>query len=153
MSEPQFLDGPSLVAEARTWIGTPWHHQAPLKGIGCDCTGLVRGVINAFRPLPPDLQAMDYARTPDGVTLLHLCRRHLRAVPTSAIRPGDVLVFRYTPGGAPQHMGFAADYLHGGLSLVHALDQRGGNPGRVVEHRLDSTWQRRIVAVFRVPAS
>ena len=26
------------------WIGTPYRHQASLKGVGCDCLGLVRGV-------------------------------------------------------------------------------------------------------------
>lgn len=34
----------AIVAEARGWIGTPYRHQASLKGVGCDCLGLVRGV-------------------------------------------------------------------------------------------------------------
>lgn len=145
-----FLPGVAVVAEAREWLGTPWHHQAPLKGVGCDCTGLVRGVIGAFRPLPPELQQMDYARMPDGVTLLRLCREHLHEVSVADIAPGDVLAFTY--GTDPQHMAIAADYVHGGLSMIHALDQRGRDPGRVVEHRIDTAWQRRIVAAFRVPA-
>ena len=33
-----------IVAAARSWIGTPYLHQASLKGVGCDCLGLVRGV-------------------------------------------------------------------------------------------------------------
>ena len=33
-----------IVAAARGWIGTPYRHQASLKGAGCDCLGLVRGV-------------------------------------------------------------------------------------------------------------
>ena len=33
-----------IVAAARSWIGTPYRHQASLKGVGCDCLGLVRGV-------------------------------------------------------------------------------------------------------------
>ena len=32
------------VASARGWLGTPYHHQASLKGVGCDCLGLLRGV-------------------------------------------------------------------------------------------------------------
>jgi NlpC/P60 family putative phage cell wall peptidase len=143
---PQF----AVVAEAREWLGTPWHHQAPLKGVGCDCTGLVRGVINTFRPLPPELQQMDYARTPDGVTLLRLCREHLHEVLLTLMQPGDVLAFSY--GRDPQHMAILADYLHGGWSMIHALDHGGRTRGRVVEHRLDAAWWRRIVAAFRVPA-
>jgi NlpC/P60 family putative phage cell wall peptidase len=33
-----------LVTLARGWIGTPYRHQASLKGVGCDCLGLLRGV-------------------------------------------------------------------------------------------------------------
>ena len=36
-----------IVAETRGWIGTPYRHQASLKGVGCDCLGLVRGVWRA----------------------------------------------------------------------------------------------------------
>jgi NlpC/P60 family putative phage cell wall peptidase len=35
---------PDIVAIARGWLGTPYRHQASLKGVGCDCLGLVRGV-------------------------------------------------------------------------------------------------------------
>ena len=141
-----------VVAEARTWLGTPWQHQAALKGVGCDCTGLVRGVVGAFRELPPELLRMSYARTPDGVTLLRLCREHLHEVPATEVQPGDVLAFRYIeqPAAHPQHLGIAADYVHGGLSIIHALDQQGVARGKVVEHRLDATWRARIVGAFRI---
>lgn len=33
-----------IVVEARSWIGTPYAHGAALKGTGCDCLGLVRGI-------------------------------------------------------------------------------------------------------------
>ena len=36
--------GGSIVAIARGWIGTPYVHQASVKGAGCDCLGLLRGV-------------------------------------------------------------------------------------------------------------
>src|SRR5262249_34925030 len=37
-----------IVAEARRWIGTPYPHQASVRGIGTDCLGLVRGVWRAL---------------------------------------------------------------------------------------------------------
>jgi cell wall-associated NlpC family hydrolase len=37
----------ALVAEARSWIGTPYHFGAMLKGIGCDCGTLLLGVLQA----------------------------------------------------------------------------------------------------------
>jgi NlpC/P60 family putative phage cell wall peptidase len=33
-----------VVAVARQWLGTPYHDQASLQGVGCDCLGLARGV-------------------------------------------------------------------------------------------------------------
>jgi NlpC/P60 family putative phage cell wall peptidase len=47
---------PRIVAEARSWIGTPYHHQASLKGVGCDCIGLVRGIWRAA--IGPEPEAM-----------------------------------------------------------------------------------------------
>jgi hypothetical protein len=38
----------AVIAEARSWLGTPWHHQASLKGVGCDCIGFIRGVALPF---------------------------------------------------------------------------------------------------------
>ncbi len=38
----------AVVAEALSWIGTPYRHQAARKGVGCDCFGLVRGVWRAL---------------------------------------------------------------------------------------------------------
>ncbi|MFY8139958.1 MAG: peptidase P60, partial [Caulobacter sp.] len=38
------MDRARIVAAARGWLGTPYRHQASVKGVGCDCLGLVRGV-------------------------------------------------------------------------------------------------------------
>jgi len=47
-----------VVAEALTWLGTPYRHQASLKGVGCDCLGLVRGVWRAvYGPEPAPIPA------------------------------------------------------------------------------------------------
>ena len=43
-----------IVCEARRWIGTPYRHQASLKGVGCDCLGLVRGVWRAGYGAEPE---------------------------------------------------------------------------------------------------
>lgn len=37
----------AVVAEARQWLGTPYHHEARLKGIGVDCAQLLIGVFSA----------------------------------------------------------------------------------------------------------
>jgi hypothetical protein len=43
----------AIVAAARSFIGTPYHHQASCKKAGCDCLGLIRGVWrDVYRPEP-----------------------------------------------------------------------------------------------------
>jgi cell wall-associated NlpC family hydrolase len=52
----------AVVAEARSWIKTPWHHMAAAKGAGVDCAMLLArvyigvGLVPEFdpRPYPPD---------------------------------------------------------------------------------------------------
>lgn len=45
-----------MVAEARRWLGTPYHHRAALLGVGVDCALLLReafagaGLIDTFDP-------------------------------------------------------------------------------------------------------
>ena len=53
-----------IVAEALEWVGTPYRHQGSLKGVGCDCLGLVRGVWQAVygvEPEAPGPYAADWA--------------------------------------------------------------------------------------------
>jgi cell wall-associated NlpC family hydrolase len=48
----------AVVAEAKTWIGTPYHHAADVKGHGVDCAMLLvriygdLGLVEKFDPRP-----------------------------------------------------------------------------------------------------
>ena len=44
-----------IVAEARSWVGTPYQHQCSTKGAGTDCLGLVRGVWRAMLGPEPEV--------------------------------------------------------------------------------------------------
>lgn len=138
-----------IVVEARSWIGTRFHHQARLKGVGCDCAGLVVGVCKELGL--SDFDKSDYARQPDGVMLKQTCDQNMTAIPFVDAQPGDVLLFKFDAD--PQHLAIVGDYAHGGLSIIHAysLARKGKELGWVVETRLDSVWIKRIVAAYRLP--
>ena len=138
-----------VVAEARSWIGTPWQHQARTKGAGVDCAGLVIGVARALGLVPADMDITHYTRMPDGSLLDHCSRWMSRISAPSLIRPADVLVLDL--GCGPQHLAIAADYTHGGLSMIHAMDCQDRRRARVVEHRLDSPTRERLSAAYRLP--
>lgn len=144
----------AVVTEARTWIGTRFHHQAALKGVGCDCVGLVMGVGIALGLLPADFATRPefepfrgYSRVPAGDALLEHAFS-LFTIPLQrgeAAGPGDVLLFRFQ--GDPCHVAILGDYPGGGLSLIHAYAPLR----RVIETRMDATWEARVTASYRLP--
>lgn len=132
-----------IVAEARTWIGTPWVHQHRAKGIGVDCAGLPIEICKGLNLSTFDLT--DYDRLPDGVELKRLCDEQMTPIPIRDMQPADAVLIQFV--GRPQHLGILADYLYGGLSLIHATNAIG----KVVEHRLSPEWRAKIVGAYRLP--
>lgn len=142
----------AIVAEARTWTGTRWMHQADVKGVGCDCIGLLRGVgINTgvfpadWQSLPGASQFLGYGRTPFKGALERCCDMFMTRITEQEAGPGDVVVMRYGTEG--HHMAILADYHLGGLSIIHAYA-----PARkVAEGRLDDEMRARICGWYRFP--
>lgn len=118
MSLSELCERSSVVAEARKWIGTPYHHQADVLGSGVDCGMLLvrvfvdTGLCDPFDPRP---YANDW--------MLHRSEeRYLgfvfdRTKEVTSPQPGDVVVYR-----------FGRCYSHGGivtaanpLIIIHAL--------------------------------
>src|ERR1700749_195812 len=98
----------SVVNVARAWIGTPYLHQASVKGAGCDCLGLLRGVwreINGDEPEAPAPYAPDWSEATDEETLHKALARHLTEIDRAVLAPGDVALFRMTPRGPAKHCG------------------------------------------------
>ena len=132
-----------IVAEARAWIGTPYRHQASLRGVGCDCLGLVRGIWRALHGAEPEAPGPYPANPVDPAddALERAARRHLIPVP-GAVEPGDVLLFRWRDGEAARHCAVAT----GPDAMVHA---HAG--AAVAEVALRPWWARHRVATFRFP--
>ena len=135
----------AIVAEARSWIGTPYHHQASVKHVGCDCLGLVRGVWRALVGPEPEAipgYSSDWGEVSAQETMLAAARRHLVEIDLAAAGPGDIVVFRMRPGRMAKHAGILAS----ASTFIHA--QEGGP---VCEVALSPWWQARVVAAFALP--
>ena len=134
-----------IIAEARAWIGTPYHHQASLAGVGADCLGLVRGVWRrlhgAEAELPP-AYSRDWAEAAGMETLLAAAGRHLLAIDIARMQPGDVLVFRFRAGVPAKHAGI----LVAPAIFVHAMEGAAA-----CEVPLAAWWRRHIAGVFAFP--
>ena len=135
----------AIVAEARDWIGTPYRHQASLKGIGCDCLGLVRGIWRAVVGAEPERAppyAPDWAEARGLESLAEAAARHLIPIERDAIEAGDVLLFRWRAHLPAKH---AAIVTTDG-NMVHAHDGAA-----VAEVVLAPWWRRRLAYAFRFP--
>jgi cell wall-associated NlpC family hydrolase len=105
-----------LVAEALTWVGTPYRQLGATKGIAVDCSMLLvramidAGIVEEFdpRPYPPAwFLHRDDERYIDWMATV--------AVEVSTPQPGDVDVMKI--GRAFAHSGYIVDADH----IVHAF--------------------------------
>jgi NlpC/P60 family putative phage cell wall peptidase len=131
-----------IADEARQWVGTPWRHQASLKGIGCDCIGLVRGVARALGLTAPFATGAarryaGYGRTPDPEMLLEACGDYLDPGRGDL---GDVLLLRFER--EPQHFALISNLKP--RRMIHSYAQAR----KAVENGIDHVWMGRIVRVY-----
>ena len=132
-----------VVEAAQSWPGTPYHHQASLKHIGCDCLGLLRGVWREVKGEEPELSPPYAPRWNDAVKsdlLLEMAGRNfdLKA-PHEAIEMADILLFRYRQHLPTRHVAIAisAD------KFIHAYAGRG-----VVVNGFSAWWKRHLAAHY-----
>ena len=135
----------AIMVEARVWIGTPYRHQASVKGVGCDCLGLVRGVWRACiggEPELPPPYAADWAEACGEEALADAALRHLVPAAVDEFKAGDVLLFRWRAGFVAKHLAIAT--REG--TMIHAHDGAA-----VCEVMLAPWWLRRLAYVFAFP--
>ena len=150
---PQGGGDRNIVAIARSWIGTPYVHQASVKGAGCDCLGLLRGVwreLHGDEPETTPPYSPDWAEATGEETLYKALARHLTPISRAALAPGDIALFRMARAGPAKHCGILAlkqrsDSASKNLTLIHARQNK-----RVSEEVFSAFWQRRLAYAFRV---
>lgn len=133
------------VAAARGWLGTPYHHQASLRGVGCDCLGLVRGVWRELYGSEPEQTAPYspyWAQQGSGEMLALAAQRHLRPLDLAYARPGDVLLFRWRAHLPAAHCAVLAETDR----ILHAHDGAA-----VSEVAFTGWWRRHLSHAFAFP--
>jgi NlpC/P60 family putative phage cell wall peptidase len=148
------MTGRAVVAEARTWAGTPYRHGASEKGLGCDCLGLVLGAMRRAAPgraVPePPPYGPDWAEAARSEVLLDGLARAFplawRRVPGAGAAPepeaGHLLLVRWREARPATHLAIAT----GEGTIVHA---HAG--AAVAEVAWTAAFQRRLAAIFALP--
>jgi len=138
-------DPDRVIALARSWLGTPYHDQASLRGVGCDCLGLARGVwreVVGPEPYPISPYSRDWGETGPREVLADGAGRMMIEVDSAAATPGALVLFRMKPRAIAKHGGL----LTGPETFIHAYDRLG-----VIEEPLTQSWRRRIAFAFLFP--
>lgn len=134
-----------VIAAAHEWLGTPYHDQASLRGVGADCLGLARGIWrDVVGPEPTEIPpySRDWGEVGDREVMADTALEWMPSVPLSEIAPGDLVLFRMRRGAIAKHCGI----LISEDRFIHAYDRLG-----VVVDHLHAGWSRRIAYAFRYP--
>lgn len=124
MSPNEICQRAAVVAEARGWIGTPYHAQGDIKRVGVDCGMLLvrvfvdTGLCEKFDPRP---YADDWYLHRSEEKYLGFVFDRAKEVNNPGI--GDVMVFRF--GRCYSHGGIITGFRP--LTIVHAFQ-----PARLV---------------------
>jgi cell wall-associated NlpC family hydrolase len=129
----------AIVAEALTWLGTPYHHAANVKAAGVDCAMLLVEVFRAVGLVAPDFDPRPYPRAwylhRDEERFMGFLLDQSRR--TDSPQAGDVAMFRF--GRTASHGAIIIDEL----LMIHAYQPAGRVElveRRAFENRLHSYW-------------
>lgn len=126
------MDREAILAEARGWLGTPYHSGARVRGAGVDCAQLLVAVFVAAGAIP----AIEPRYVPDWhlhrseEKFLGWLERFADRIDEADAKPGDVFVWQY--GRCFSH---AAIYM-GDRQLIHAVRKLGVVHGSLDEGEL-----------------
>ena len=110
-----------IVEEARSWLGTPYHHQAMVKGAGVDCAMILVAVYRAVGLIPAGFDPRPY---PQDWHLHRDAERYLGNITrfcceVESPQVGGIAVWRF--GRTFSHGGICI----GGNQVIHSYIGRG----------------------------
>lgn len=140
------VTGGMVVEEARTWMGTPFLHQAAVRGRGCDCIGLVRGVgydleICDFDPnCEEGRYLLAYPREPEPRRLIGALNKYFVRI-RDDFKKGDIVLFAMR--NVPTHVAILTNVNKN--TVIHTWLAAG----KVIENRVMDDFQP--TGVWRYP--
>lgn len=133
-----------IITAARTWLGTPYHHQGRVKGVGVDCIGIIVGVAADLGfNIDKDTYRAYPRQPPRGKSMLHefaaVCGDPINEI--KDLKIGDLAIFWMSETSKrAQHCGIISD-----IGMIHCYS----TVGKVVEHPLDMFWYQRFMCGFK----
>lgn len=130
----------AVIAEAKTWLSTPYLAQARVKGAGADCaTSLIAffadaGMIEDFKPEPYSVQWALHHRTERYIG--HVLN-HAVEITEAEVLPADIVMFKN--GNAYGHGALIVEWPR---AILHASELHGVSMAHSSEGRLGGMRKR-----------
>jgi len=140
----------AVLAEARSWLRTPYHHMGRVKGAGVDCAMLPAEVYAACGLIPVqevEHYPMDWHLHQTGERYLAQVLRHAHEVATP--KPGDLVLWRY--GRCLAHGAIVLGWpqiIHAVNGLGVLLDD-GDSPNILHRSRQRGQRERRFYSLWK----
>lgn len=134
---------------AHKWVGTPYQHQASMRGRGCDCLGLIRGVWREVIGPEPEIRPTytpNWDQKNGDDLLLNALETYFQRVEINEFQVGDIVAFKLRRTGLIKHVGIIVEARSSGAMMIHSYSNRG-----VVVGPLGMSWRRRCVGQFQFP--
>jgi len=142
-----------VVAESRSWIGTPYHRRAFIKGVGVDCGLLPYAVYRKFELIPEftaEWLANDWFANTTQERYLLMIERYLKKLFVTQARrdfrpeflPGNLVVAKVFDSPVFNHAGIITTWPR----VVHAVPDCVSE----VDAAADPAWAGRVIAVFDI---
>lgn len=114
-----------LIAEAKEWLGTPYHTMGRVKQGGCDCGTFLLGVLENTGLLPH----VDLPYYPEDIAChcavpkyLMEIEKHCKLLDESEPKKaGDILVFWFDGAKVPHHASFVVSDEY----MIHSCNRHG----------------------------
>lgn len=142
-----------IYKEAVEWVDTPWIHHASVKGVGCDCIGLIIGVGNNAADFkfswkdPKNHVFKGYSRLPEPEKMKAGMKANLDWIGLNYKQAGigDILWLRVDK--QPHHVAIVGP--QGGIVHADMIPKSGALGGKVVERVLRRDEVGKVIGVFR----
>lgn len=122
--EQENAEREKLLAEAKEWIGTPYHTRGRIKQGGCDCGTFLLGVVENvgfIEHIDLPYYSEDVACHCAVPRYLMKIKEYCNEVPIGSQKPGDILVFQFAGSKVPHHAGIVVDDNY----MIHSYTRQG----------------------------
>lgn len=133
-----------LIKEALTWIDTPYHHLARLKGVGVDCAQLMAAIYESVSNTKINIETYSvewHLHNRQELMCDTLESFGCIRIDVADAKPGDILAFKF--GRVNSHLGMLVQddqFIHANMTA-----------GKVLINSLSGDWITRLNRAYVFP--